>query len=206
MYMGSTFANVIIIISLLVLICVCLYFAYYKFMHFIKSTYVKSSIDNRYYLVKKSSKNKEQNAADTLAEMNRRTCILLDNLKNSNENYYELSRNVKLLTKRYSPESLTENILNEGTSYTINKGSELAFCISTRDHNENIYDINKMMYILIHELSHVGCESFGHDAEFIKFFKFLALKAVKYDLLYYVDYKKAPEEYCGIDLTSNILS
>jgi hypothetical protein len=46
-------------------------------------------------------------------------------------------------------------------------------------------------------------ESVGHTDEFWQNFKFLLENAVELKLYTPVDYKKEPENYCGMDITDN---
>ncbi len=156
---------------------------------------IQSSIDNSFYRVR-NTKNKQQ-SADMLAKINKKISILLKNLEGNT------SKNVELLLKRYKSDSLMENIELDNTTYTLNKGEKIAVCLSTRTPlNEKVYDINKLMFVIIHELAHVGCESKGHNAEFRKFFIFLLKKSIELKIYEYKDYSKFPEEYCDITINS----
>ena len=90
------------------------------------------------------------------------------------------------------------------TTYTINK-SEIFMCMTTRDEHELVYDINTLMYVIIHELGHICNDTHGHTETFNKTFKFLLENAVKANVYGYVDYKKNPINYCGLILDSQIL-
>lgn len=163
---------------------------------YINSVSIKSSIDNRYYTVR-NTKN-AQESADLLAQTNKNIMFLIEHLKT----LPSPSKNVELLIARYSPDSLTENISLENTTYTVNKGSEIAVCIASRDSHEKLYDINKIMFVMIHELAHVGCEGYGHGKEFVMFFIYLLRKAVELKIYEYHDYKQNPQEYCGMTIST----
>jgi hypothetical protein len=170
-----------------------------RLLFYINSTRVRSSIDNRFYTVR-NDKNSQQ-SADLLAEINRRVLVLinhLDNLKNK-------TVNTKLLVSRYNPDSLMENVTQEHTTYTVNKGNEISVCLSTRDNNQDLYDINRLMFVIIHELAHIGSESYGHNKEFVLFFMYLLKQAVELKIYNYQDYSKQPIEYCGININTTPL-
>ena len=67
----------------------------------------------------------------------------------------------------------TRNILNEisvrsgNKSYTINK-EKVYICL--KDENNNYYDENMLMYVILHELSHVICDEIGHTDKFHRIF------------------------------------
>lgn len=181
-----------------IIISILLYFIYKQIKLYIYSIYIKSSVDNNFYLVRNTF-NKLQ-SANTLALINSRIKKLLNILNNYN---YKNDINVKLLISRYNPSNLMENITLDNTTYTINKGSEVSVCLATRDKNENVYDINKLMFVIIHELAHIGCVSHGHNNEFVKFFTFLLKICIENELYIYQDYSKEPVEYCGIIINTS---
>lgn len=166
------------------------------------SVKVRSNVDGKEYLVRNNDR--KQETADTLAMINSRLTRLVEilDVNDLSQNEDKFKKNITLLKSRYNGDNITENISMEDTSYTINKGDEITFCLRTRDSSENVYDINKLTFVAIHELSHVGCFSIGHGDEFKGVFKFLLKKAVANDLYKFKDYSKSPEEYCGITIDS----
>jgi len=52
-------------------------------------------------------------------------------------------------------------------SYTINK-KKIYLCL--KDENEEYYDFNMLLYVAIHELSHVMCDEIGHTPKFNQIF------------------------------------
>ena len=61
-------------------------------------------------------------------------------------------------------------------SYTINK-EKIFLCL--KDENDEYYDTNFLVYVLLHELSHVICDEIGHTQKFEDTFKELLNEAVK---------------------------
>lgn len=53
-------------------------------------------------------------------------------------------------------------------SYTINK-KKVYLCL--KDDNSEYYDFNMLIYVSIHELSHVICDEIGHTAKFHRIFR-----------------------------------
>ena len=51
------------------------------------------------------------------------------------------------------------------TSYSVNKGEEIVFCLRSKKDNK-LHDINELMYVAIHEIAHVGCPEIGHTPLF----------------------------------------
>ena len=171
------------------------YLLYIKIIYYILySKSVRSSIDNKYYVVRRNNIKKEKETADLLANINKTIGELLSFLETHHKNH----KNVDLLIRRYDSDKIMENIDMNSVSYTINKGDKVCLCLSTRDSSDNFYDMNTLMFVVIHELAHIGCESHGHGIEFKLFFSFLLEKAISKGLYKYVDYSLNPVEYCGM--------
>ena len=188
--------NYFILVIIIIIIIYIIYKIYYNYIFTIN---VKSTIDSKYYRVKNTI-NKQQ-SADTFAIINGRIEKLINNLQNDSSIF---DKNIMLLTKRYNPDNLIENIDNHSTSYTLNKGSEVAICISSKNDTKNneIHEINRLMFVVIHELSHIGCESQGHNKEFVDFFIYLLKKSIEYKIYKYENYTTNPVEYCGITINN----
>lgn len=167
----------------------------------VKDSYVmmKSSIDNRLYRVKKNKLSEQ--SANLLAVINKRLLALIEFSSNkSPEPYYKKN------LERYNEHSISENILDLDTTYTLNKGDSMVFCLSPRDEDTlSLYDINTMMFVAVHELAHVASNSIGHTEEFKRNFKDLLEDAITIGLYEFVDYSKKPVEYCGITINSTVI-
>ena len=77
-------------------------------------------------------------------------------------------------------------------SYTINK-SRIYMCL--KNSNEQYYDDNSLMFVLLHEISHVICKSIGHTDEFHKIFDELLVEAEKVGI--YNSMIPMIKNYCG---------
>lgn len=179
-----------------------------------ENTYVKSDIDNNNYLIRQSdTKGNDylKTSANTLAEINNRIIKLIDHLdtkyaNDENKNYF-----IKKFKENYNPNVLSEAAIdNRYTTYTVDK-QDMHICLRTRDDKEKIYDINLLMYVILHELAHLcnynetGNPIQGHGDEFKNIFKLLVVESILLNIYTYVDYTSQPEEYCGIIISSTIL-
>lgn len=90
------------------------------------------------------------------------------------------------------------------TSYTVNKGDEMVVCLRSKYSNK-IHNMNELMYVTIHEMAHIGCPEKHHTPLFHKINKFLLQEAIDKHYYVYVNYKRDPCEYCGIDLDNTII-
>lgn len=196
-----------------------LFIVFCCFAIYIISTYnenisVKSDIDNNYYLIRRGNTKGEyylKQSANTLGEINTRIIKLIDHLYNK---YKDDMTKMYFITKLKS--GYNNNILSEAaidsryTTYTIDK-QDMHVCLRTRDTNETLYDINLLMYVILHELAHLcnydesGNAIEGHGKEFKDIFYLLVVEAIKIDIYKYVDYTQYPQEYCGIMVSSTIL-
>lgn len=113
------------------------------------------------------------------------------------------------LYNQYNPEVIREhfpNLANKATSYVEDKGKEIGYCLKANNGKGRLEDINTMMYVSIHELTHIYLYDINqHPQEFFVNFKFLLQQAVDIGLYKPVDYGKTPIKYCGMTLTSNVL-
>lgn len=159
---------------------------------------VMSKIDGRYYNVR-NTKNKEK-AADTLAIINQRLTKLIDYLSDNVNS--EFAQPIKLMRIRYRSSNIAENLEDADTSFTINK-KHVSFCLKTRDDKEDVYDINTLTFVALHELAHIASVSEGHNEEFSRNFQFLKETAIKIKIYQEIDYNAHPVEYCG--MTINVM-
>lgn len=152
---------------------------------FDQSVLVKSNVDGKYYKIKKGSSIAK---ADILANINIKINKFLEILDKKESRFH---KNIEYLLKNYrGAESLKESFDN--TTFTLNKGREIHICLDKYNND------NDLFFVVIHELAHIGSYSYGHNEEFVAFFKFLLETAIKEKMYIYTDYSNNPVEYCGI--------
>lgn len=201
-------------ITILLLLLVILLYINYTYN---ENKYIKSNNDltDNYYIIRRGEKPLEflKQSADTLAELDNRINKLISHLENIPE--FSTMYWLKMLRFNYSKTNgvsiLSEAAIdNRYTTFTINK-SDIHVCLRSRDSSDKLYDINLLMYVLLHELSHLcnynnnGIPIHGHGPEFRTIFKILVKEAIIINIYNYVDYSKTPAEYCGLILNSQIL-
>ena len=161
--------------------------------------YVKSKLDNKDYLVQRFP---DSNKAAFLISKTRHN---LDKLTNYCYKKYKTNA-IKRLKNKFNSDSIVE--VGKGskyTSYSINKGEKIVLCLRSRDGNNKLIDENTLMFVAIHELAHIMTLSIGHTSEFWDNFRFLLRNAIQLKIYKDVDYKKYPQKYCGITVSSNPL-
>lgn len=167
--------------------------------------YVESSLTGVKYLVKNNKDKKK--SAELLEKLILRMYKLRNHLVKNIKNYPDMKKYIKLLKKNFTKSRTTiyENSnQSDLTSYSVNKGEEIVFCLKSKKTNKN-HEIDLLMYVAVHELGHLACPEIGHTPLFNKIFKFLLEEAIKLDLYKVTKYSETPTEYCGMVITSNIL-
>lgn len=170
-------------------------------------TYVQSHIDNSYYLVRNVPD--KQEACNTLARLRQNAIKLSDYLYN-NINDDSIKNHKQYVTRLH--ERIRDIIILESTqdsiytSYSVNKGEQIVFCLRSRKIYNKLHDINLMMYVVLHEISHVACPVYdNHGPLFKEIFKFITENAIKIGIYQKIDFAQNPEDYCGLNINDSIV-
>tara|TARA_Y100000996_G_scaffold323036_1_gene259091 strand:+ start:1490 stop:2068 length:579 start_codon:yes stop_codon:yes gene_type:complete len=154
-----------------------------------------SKNDNIEYLVRDLENS--QDAAEKLSSINTKLKKLIDSLDKDERD------GIDRLKERYNPYRLTETEENSKyTSYSLNKGEKIALCIRKKGDNLTFENENTVIFVAIHELSHIMTESVGHEKEFWDNMAFLLEKAHELDIYEPVDYNENNIDYCGMEITT----
>jgi hypothetical protein len=182
--------------TILILIIIFIYLIY-QYHYYSNIETIVSKIDNRNYDVQ--IKNDAAEAADLIAQVREKLILLVNHMFKT----FPSNPKVMRLKKNFNPDVLKEGIDNPSyTSYTVNKGEEIILCLRT---DGKLVDINILTFVCIHELSHIGNETVGHDDAFWEFFKELLIEAINIGVYIKYDYKKSPIKYCGMMITDSPL-
>ncbi len=166
--------------------------------------YVQSKSGTKFLVHKDKFKNIK---ADLLDEITQNMFILKNHMvKNVNE-FPQYKTYIEQLNENFN-ESKTliyETDPNSNlTSYSVNKGDELSFCLKSKK-DGTIHDINLLMYVAIHEMAHIACPEIGHGELFKIIFRKFIEEAIKLGIYRKVEYSQNPVEYCGMILSSSII-
>ena len=150
---------------------------------------------------------KKKISAKLLADLITNMYKLKNHLVSNIDKFPDFRDSIELLNKNFT-EARTRIYENpptsDYTSYSVNKGEELAFCLRSKK-NGNHHNINLLMYVALHELAHVGCHEIGHTDLFKEIFAFYTKEAINIGIYKYEDYDTNPVEYCGMVLSSSII-
>jgi predicted metal-dependent hydrolase len=167
-------------------------------------TYVRSDVDGEYYLVR--DVRDKHYAANLLARIKRNIYDVTDYVYQNKEKYPNMIPYIEQLNSRIANVIIHESSINSKyTSYSVNKGEQLIFCVRTSKTGNSIHDMNLMMYVVLHEMAHVGCPEYGHTPLFKKIFAFLCHRAIEINLYEKIDFREDPSEYCGMTITDSII-
>lgn len=184
---------------IIIVVIILAFFLHYE-SKYSELIYVKSSIDGNDYLVR--NREDKVDAANLLSQIKKNLISIVDYL----EKNHMSDEKVKRLVEKFRPDVISESIPNTSyTSYSVNKGEKIVFCIRSKSKDETLVDINTMMFVAIHELAHIMTKSVGHTEEFWDNMRYLLEKAIKLGLYVKYDYKSKPVDYCGTKITDSPL-
>lgn len=187
---------------LIVLVIVFIYI--FLFLHRQNVIYIEA-YNNTPYLVYKDDTVKEK--ANMLAKISENLIKLKQWLVANKNNYPEYATYIDQLDRNFNENKtvIYETDPNSDlTSYSVNKGEELSFCLKSKKTGK-LHDDNLLMYVAIHELAHIACPEIGHGELFKKIFRKFAEEAIKCGVYIKEDFNENPTDYCGMVITSSIL-
>lgn len=158
---------------------------------------VVSNVDNREYIVQDKEDSKD--AADLIAKIREKLVLLVNHLIKA----YPNDERIEMLKENFNPDALREGVDNSGyTSYSLNKGEKIVLCLRNKD---KLMDLNTMMFVCLHELTHICTADIGHTDVFWRNFKWILEESINIGIYVKQDFHKEPVEYCGMKITSSPL-
>ena len=162
---------------------------------------VKSSVDGNTYQVRDMPD--KQEAADLLARVRQRMQKLYNYLIAT----YPEKLQVKQLKQNFKPDPsrISESTPDaEHTSYSVNKGESVHFCLrQRRGNNESLVKENIMVFVALHEMAHMVTPTIGHGPDFWNNFGWLLKIAEDQGIYTYEDFSAHPVSYCGVKITDS---
>ena len=181
----------------IIIMAIIFFYCLYLYDYYSKMDTVVSKVDNNSYQVQK--KDDAEGAADLIAHIRERLMTIVNHLKQA----YPGDERVERIKNNFKPDNISEGIDTPGTtSYSINKGEQIILCLRT---NNKLVDINTMMFVVLHELSHIATVSIGHTDEFWSNFRWILEESINIGMYTKQDFDKNSVEYCGMSITSSPL-
>jgi len=191
--------NELITITIATITFLSIYMYYEK--HYSELVYTQSSIDKEEYLVR--NRVDKIQAANLLAKLKKKMLKLIYLLEINKGDDHKVQR----LVKKFNPKQIRESISGTNqTSYSVNKGEKIVFCIRSKTKKQNLVDLNTMTFVAIHELAHIMTLSIGHTEEFWNNMRYLLKYSIKYNIYKKQNFKKNPVPYCGTVITDSPLN
>ena len=160
---------------------------------------VKSSIDGELYTVRDMPD--KQNAADTMAKVRlkmNKLKIHLESTSPDKPQVQQLTRNFEANPNRFKEATPDA----EHTSYSVNKGEEVHFCLRQREAgDESLVNEDIITFVAIHEMGHMITKTIGHGPDFWNNFAWLLQEAEKIGVYTHRDFRAHPVSYCGMKIT-----
>jgi hypothetical protein len=154
---------------------------------------VVSLVNGRKYSVVKTGD--YRSAADQLARLEDKARAFIEAATTA----YPDDRNVRRIQKHWTG-TISEIPQTETIAYAIEK-KELYMCV--RDAKGEVQSLDDLLFVLLHELSHIMNETYGHGDDFWKQFKKTLEMANKLGYLPYKDYDSYSVKVCGKQISSN---
>ncbi len=181
---------------LIILLLCIIFIAGFITYHNDNVTHVISDLDGEPYLVR-NVKDKRQ-ASNMLAKI-KENIMTISEFMNTNINAYpDYAQYISQLHTRIQNVVIVESSENSVyTSYSVNKGEQIVFCLRSKLIKNQMHDMNLVMY--------VACPTIGHEEPFKKIFAFITKIATELKLYSKIEFKENPTEYCGLTITESII-
>ena len=165
----------------------------------IYNKYMKPAVD-------KETQNKNTNTDETKDIINGQDGGTSEGEQLANNIKNKLKEDILRLSKNFNPDAFSETTPDaKYTSYSVNKGEKIVFCLRDKKDGEKLVKENIMTFVSIHELSHLMTKSVGHEPEFWSNFKLLLKISIDNGLYKNIDFNSTPKPYCGIQITDTPL-
>lgn len=168
-------------------------------------SYESYTINGIGYKVSNKYQNPEE-AAAVLDYLNRNNIELLRHLRLKYKNDDLMSKKVQFLLDNYNPEVIFEHIPigTKNTSFVVDKGESVGFCLREKISGKDLlHDKHTLMFVNLHELSHMYNITWGHERDFWQAFKFILKEAKEAGIHDPVNYSLSPIKYCGLAVKYN---
>ena len=201
-------SGVCIIIVLLLILILTNYRS--EISEYLTTSQEVSNLDLRTYKVA-SGFSDSKDAANHMAKVHSFIIDVLANLKKkfiiNGQGTQQERAFVQRVLNRYNPDVLFENDPEDGgeTSYVVNKGDKFAMCLRSKnlDTMDEFHSASILQFVALHELSHLGSPTYGHDRNFWEWFRFMLIEAKFAGLHEPVDYSENSVVYCGLPVRKN---
>lgn len=184
------------IIAIIIVVIILLYYFYPR-----HENYVVEGIN---YGVSTKYSNGDD-AAEALHYLNMSNIKLMRHLRNKYKKTTKMN-DIQYLLNNYNPEVIFEHIPKGtvNTSFVVEKGKKVGYCLREKKSGKDlIHDRHTLMFVNLHELSHMYNQGWGHERDFWQSFKFILQEAKEIGIHEPKNYMNNPIVYCGLRVAYN---
>ena len=152
----------------ILLIFVIVIYKYCNMSAVVYESYTKHNGEKGQFLVRDTTD--KHDAVIALSEIEKNLNNLIKILINDKEciNNKEMFPFIQKINEKLQTVEIQETPADSKyTSYSVNKGEILVFCIRSKE-TFKIHNLNELLYVAIHEIAHIGCPEVGHTELFFK--------------------------------------
>ena len=149
----------------------------------------------------------KQKAANMLARIKKNILTIVNHLEQYKyTKYKDYKKYIDQLSNKIKYVVINESSIDSVyTSYSINKGEQIVFCLRSKKYTNKLHKLNLIMYVALHELAHVACPEYGHTSLFKKIFAFFTDIAIDIGIYTKIYFNMKPLEYCGLIISDSIV-
>ena len=153
-------------------------------------------IGDRSYLVRNYNNPKIEKKVGS--ELHKLTMKIEKLIRHLRKNFYSDER-FKRLVDSYKGNIQEIDLKNEGeVGYNVGKGEVIGLCMTKEG---NLLDVNTIMFVLLHELSHSMTIRYDHNERFWDNFEQVLNEALKIGIYTYEDFNSKPKMHCGMKIS-----
>ena len=168
------------------------------------AVYIRAASGKRYLIYRDNIKTEKVELLDNIVN---NMFILKNHLVNNISSFPDYHSYILQLNQYFNENRTTiyeTDPKSNHTSYSVNKGEELSFCLKSKN-TGSVHNINLLMYVALHEMAHIACPEIDHTELFKRIFKLFVSEAIKIGIYNKINFANNPTEYCGMTLKSSII-
>jgi hypothetical protein len=204
-----------ILVAIIIIILILILYHFYEYSLY--NTKWLRAKDGEYYKVHFAHDSTKE-AVNTLSEIHNRIVIMfkyiiatnpdvdkrLEDPRPIDMNDPTLTESLARMIRLYNVDNIIENspFNSQGeTSYVEDKGKVFAICLRNKGlslKESDIMDMNTIMFVILHEMTHYAYYDWEHPLGFWKMFVYLIKQAKQAKVYMPINYQKHPIKYCTL--------
>jgi len=162
---------------------------------------IQIKVQNRVYTVRKYE---DEKISRSIAQDLHKLTIKIEKLIKHLRKNFSNNEKVMRLVNSYRGNIQEIDFHNEGqVGYNVNKGEVIGLCM----YKDGQYlDLNTIMFVLLHELSHSMTIKYSHNSNFWKNFEFILQEGINIGIYTYEDFFAEPKMHCGMKISHSPVS